>query len=297
VDATSPPRAFALVGPGRAGTAVALALADRGWRPVAVAGRTIDAASTQEAAARLGARAVDVADAGDADLVVVATPDSAIADAAGALAPSLRPGALVIHLSGASTLHELDGVLLTRPDVEVGSLHPLQSLPSADSGRGDGGFADRRRKAGACDGAKLGADRLAGSWCAVDGSPRVERIALTLGMRPFRIDPADRVRYHAAACVASNHLVALLGQVERLAANAGVPFEAFLPLVRGSVDNVADLGPAGALTGPVARGEHETIARHIDALPAHERDAYQALVREARRLAGHDPAQLEETRA
>jgi predicted short-subunit dehydrogenase-like oxidoreductase (DUF2520 family) len=286
---TSPPGAFALVGPGRAGTAVALALAERGWRPVAVAGRTVDAASTQSVAARLGAPAVDVADAGrDADVVVVATPDAAIARAATALAPSLRRGALALHLSGASTLHELDGVLLARPDVEVGSLHPLQSLPSGEVGRGGGGFADRRRKAGACDGAKIGADRLAGSWCAIDGSPRVERLALTLGMRPFRIDPADRVGYHAAACVASNHLVALLGQVERLAASVGVPFEAFLPLVRRTLDNVADLGPAAALTGPVARGDYETVARHIDALPVDERDAYRALASEARRLAASD---------
>jgi predicted short-subunit dehydrogenase-like oxidoreductase (DUF2520 family) len=277
---TSPPGAFALVGPGRAGTAVALALAERGWRPVAVAGRTVGAASTQSVAAQLGAPAVDVADAGrDADVVVVATPDAAIAGAATALAPSLRRGALALHLSGASTLHELDGVVLARPDVEVGSLHPLQSLPSGE----------------------VGAVRLAGSWCAIDGSPRVERLALTLGMRPFRIDPADRVGYHAAACVASNHLVALLGQVERLAANAGVPFEAFLPLVRGTLDNVHDLGPTAALTGPVSRGDDETVARHLDALPADERDAYRALAREAGRLANRDGGEarsdLEETRA
>jgi predicted short-subunit dehydrogenase-like oxidoreductase (DUF2520 family) len=252
------------VGPGRAGTAVAGALAARGWRPVAVAGRTPDAPSTREVAARLAAPAVEVADAGrEADVVIVATPDAAIAETAAVLAPALRTGALVIHLSGASTLHELDGVLLARSDVEVGSLHPLQSLPSAD----------------------VGQRRLAGAWCAIDGSPRVEKIALTLGMRPFRVDAADRVRYHAAACVASNHLVALLGQVERLAAHAGVPFEAFLPLVRGTVDNIDELGPAGALTGPVARGDDETLARHVDALPDDERDAYEALVREARRLA------------
>jgi predicted short-subunit dehydrogenase-like oxidoreductase (DUF2520 family) len=248
-------------------------------------------------AARLAAPAVEVADAGrEADVVIVATPDAVIAPAAAELAPALRPGTLVVHLSGASTLHELDGVLLARPDVEVGSLHPLQSLPSADVGR----------------------RRLAGAWCAVDGSPRVEKIALTLGMRPFRVAAADRggggfadrrrnagacdgdkmrVRYHAAACVASNHLVALLGQVERLAAHAGVPFEAFLPLVRGTVDNVDELGPAGALTGPVARGDDETLARHVDALPDDERDAYEALVREARRLAEATNSAREETLA
>ena len=269
MDATSPSRAFALVGPGRAGTAVALALAGRGWRPVAVAGQSLDAPSTRAVAARLGAPAVEVADAGrEADVVIVATPDAAIAAAAVTLAPALWAGALVVHLSGASTLHELDGVLLARPDVEVGSLHPLQSLPSADVGR----------------------DRLAGSWCAVDGSPRVEKLARTLGMRPFRVDAADRVRYHAAACVASNHLVALLGQVERLAAYAGVPFEAFLPLVRGTVENVDELGPNAALTGPVARGDHETVAHHLDALPEEERETYRALVLEAERLAAHDKA-------
>jgi predicted short-subunit dehydrogenase-like oxidoreductase (DUF2520 family) len=277
LDATSPPRAFALVGPGRAGTAIALALAARGWRAVAVAGRSGDAASTRDVAARLRAPAVDVTqagrgDGGPADVVIVATPDAAIADAATALAPSLRSGALVVHLSGASTLHELDGVLLARPDVEIGSLHPLQSLPSPD----------------------VGARRLAGSWCAVDGAPTVERLAVSLGMRPFRVDPADRVGYHAAACIASNHLVALLGQVERLAATTGVPFEAFVPLVRATVENVADLGPREALTGPVARGDDETVARHLDALPAGERAAYAALVTEARRLAGRAAADVPE---
>ena len=232
----------------------------------------MDAPSTRAMAARLAAPAVAVADAGrEADVVIVATPDAAIAGAAAALAPALRSGALVVHLSGASTLHELDGVLLARPDVEVGSLHPLQSLPSAD----------------------VGQRRLAGAWCAIDGSPRVERIALTLGMRPFRVDAADRVRYHAAACVASNHLVALLGQVERLAAHAGVPFEAFLPLVRGTIENVDELGPAAALTGPVARGDHDTVTRHIDTLPDDERDGYEALVREARRLVGQRDAEAD----
>ncbi|HUF83103.1 MAG TPA: DUF2520 domain-containing protein [Acidimicrobiia bacterium] len=266
-------RRLALVGPGRAGTAISLALVARGWIVTAVAGRTPAATSTQRTAATLGARAASVADVGrDADLVIVATPDGEIAAAARELAPSLPPGALVVHLSGARTLHEFDDLVLARPDVRVGSLHPLQSLPSGE----------------------VGSARLPGSWCAVDGPGAVERFARTLGMRPFRLDPADRVRYHATACVASNHLVALLGQVERLAADAGVPFEALLPLVRGTLDNVAELGAGGALTGPVARGDAETVAAHLDAVPAEERAAYRALAAAALRLAGRDDdAELE----
>ena len=65
----------------------------------------------------------------------------------------------------------------------------------------------------------------------------------------------------------------------------------------GTVDNVDELGPAGALTGPVARGDDETLTRHVDALPDDERDAYEALVREARRLAEATDSAREETLA
>jgi predicted short-subunit dehydrogenase-like oxidoreductase (DUF2520 family) len=265
-------RALALVGPGRAGTAVAAALVARGWVPVAVAGRSPEALSTRAAADRLGAsRVAAVADAGrDADLVIVATPDAVIADTAAALASSLRPGALVVHLSGACPVDELDKLHAARPDVEVGALHPLQSLPSAD----------------------VGVRRLPGSWCAVEGPPSVERLAVSLGLRPFRVPPGERARYHAAATIASNHLVALLGQAARIADAAGVPPEALLPLVRATVDNVDALGPAHALTGPVARGDADTVARHLDALAPDDTVAYRALAREALRLSGRDDPEM-----
>jgi predicted short-subunit dehydrogenase-like oxidoreductase (DUF2520 family) len=86
--------------------------------------------------------------------------------------------------------------------------------------------------------------------------------------------------------VASNHLVALLGQVERLAAGCGVPFEAFAPLVLGSVQNAFSIGPAAALTGPVARGDLATVEQHLRDLDPAERDAYRTLAREASRLTG-----------
>ncbi len=263
-------RAFALVGPGRAGTTLAVAMAARGWTPIAVAGRAPDSPSVLRAAELLDAPACDIALAATgAELVLIATPDAAIADAASAVAPSLRTGALVVHLSGACTLDELHKLRVARPDVELGSLHPLQSLPSSDTG----------------------VARLPGSWCAVDGPAEVELLAISLGMRPFRVSDADRVTYHAAATVASNHLVALLGQAARLADAAGVPPAALFPLVRSTLENVETLGPEAALTGPVARGDVDTVRRHLDALPDDEQPAYRALAEQARRLSSReDPA-------
>jgi predicted short-subunit dehydrogenase-like oxidoreductase (DUF2520 family) len=110
------------------------------------------------------------------------------------------------------------------------------------------------------------------------------RVVEDLGGRWFEVADDDRAAYHAAACIASNHLVALLAQAERVAAGAGVPLEAYLDLVRATVDNVARLGPRAALTGPAARGDWETIERHRAALGASELAAYDALVDQARRL-------------
>lgn len=264
-------RTFALVGPGRAGTTIALALASVGWRPVGVAGRTPHAPSTCAVAARLGCPAAEVADVGrGAGLVVVATPDAGIDEAAARLAPGLEPGALVVHLAGARGLEALDGLASARTDVARGALHPLQTF------------------------AEPAPDRLAGAWAAVAGPPAVTEVALELGLRPFVVPDEQRARYHAAAVVASNHLVALLGQVVRLAAAAGVPGKAFWPLVRATVANVEEHGPAAALTGPVARGDVSTVAAHLRALPDDEADAYRALARAALALAARDDAALEE---
>jgi predicted short-subunit dehydrogenase-like oxidoreductase (DUF2520 family) len=262
-------RTFALVGPGRAGTSLALALVGAGWRPVAVAGRSIDAPSTRHAVARLGVPAAPLAVVGaGAALVLVATPDGAIAATARALAPGLEPGALVVHLSGARGLDALAAVTELRPDCAIGALHPLQTFAAPDP------------------------PRVAGAWAAVAGPPAVADLARELGAHPFVVPEDRRAAYHAAAVVASNHLVALLGQVERLADTAGVPFDAFLPLVETAVANCAHHGPAAALTGPVARGDADTVAAHLDALPDAERDTYRALALAALTLAARDDAEL-----
>jgi predicted short-subunit dehydrogenase-like oxidoreductase (DUF2520 family) len=120
---------------------------------------------------------------------------------------------------------------------------------------------------------------------AVSGEGVARSLALSLGGRVVEVADADRAAYHAAACIAANHVVALLGQVERVAALAGLDLEAFLPLTRAAVDDVAALGPRQALTGPAVRGDWDTLSRHLDALPARERAGYQAGAALATRLA------------
>lgn len=200
-------------------------------------------------------RSSDVSKAAlDVDVCIIATPDRAIEE----IAAQIEPGAVVLHLSGALGLDVL-------APHRCAGLHPLVSLADADSG----------------------AAQLRHAWFAIAGDPIAEEMATQLSGRHFEIADEHRATYHAAAAVASNHLVALLGQVERIAASIDVPFDVFLPLISGTVDNVARMGPAAALTGPAARGDHETIARHRVALSQYlgaELAAYDAMVDLAVRL-------------
>jgi len=195
------------------------------------------------------------------ELCVVATPDDVIAP----VAKMIEPGdAVVMHLSGVTPLTALG-------PHRAAALHPLVALPDSDRGP----------------------DLLADSWFAVAGDPLAAELAGDLSGRWFEIADDDRPLYHAAAVVASNHVVALLGQAERIASEIGLPFAALVSLVEATVDNVAGLGPGAALTGPAARGDDATIAAHVEALqerlPA-EVESYRALVELARRLAAQQSA-------
>ena len=195
--------------------------------------------------------------ASDVDLVLIATPDLQVAEVAASIEPNDR--AAVAHLAGSL------GLDAVAPHPRPAALHPLVALPDAE----------------------VGARRLlSGCWFAVAGDPLVAQVVDDLRGRALEVADADRAAYHAAAVVASNHLVALLGQAERIASTAGVPFGALMDLVKATVDNVDELGPAAALTGPAARGDETTIRRHLDAIAPDEQAAYEALAQQARRLAG-----------
>lgn len=263
-------RRLSIIGPGRAGTAIAKALANKGWVILRVAGRSIEHA--QPLAEKLGAVACSAADVGiGVDLIIISTPDAAISETALIVAERAAHGALLIHLAGAKGIEALEGVRSTRPDLVLGSLHPLQTLSD------DNAF-----------------EKVQGAFCAVEGPQGIEELAREIGLTPFSVLPANRSAYHAAAVVASNHLVALMGQVERLASSAGVPFEAFAPLSRAAIEAAFISGPASALTGPVSRGDTETIEAHLGVMDPSEVAVYKALARDALRLSGRDDAALEE---
>lgn len=195
------------------------------------------------------------------DVLIIAVPDDQIARVAAEVDP--EEGCVVMHLSGSLGCD----VLGAHP--RRAAMHPLVPMPNA----------------------QVGAERLAsGVTLCIAGDPVAREIGESLGARIVTIDDADRPAYHAAACAAANHLVALLGQVERIAATVGLPLEAFLGLAQAALDDAADLGPATALTGPASRGDWATIARHLDALDESERAAYGAGVALAIALAGSPPA-------
>jgi len=228
-----------VVGAGRAGRSLAVALERAGWDVVGLLGRSDPLAAALDGT----------------DLLVLATPDAAIGEVAAAVTPDSR--AVIAHLAGSRGLEAL------RPHQRVAALHPLVALPSP----------------------AVGAERLAaGTWFALAGDPLAQQVVSDLGGRWFVVADADRAAYHAAAALASNHLVALFGQVERIAGAISVPAEAYLELARSTLDNLALLGAAAALTGPVARGDWETVARHLAAIDPGEREAYRALAAAARRL-------------
>ena len=195
----------------------------------------------------------------DVDLVLLAVPDAAIAEVAAAVPLT---DAVVAHVSGACDLDVL------APHERVGSIHPLMSLPDSETGS--------RRLLDRCT-------------FAVDGDSLMAELAAALGGVPIEVPGPQRALYHATATIASNHLTALCAQVESLAAEVGVPVDAYWALMSTTLDNVADIGPAAALTGPAARGDWDTIRTHLVALPDDDdRHLYLALCRRAARLAGEE---------
>ena len=198
-------------------------------------------------AARLRERGVRLAD--DGALRLLCVPDRAISE----VAASIEPGPWVAHVSGATPLAAL------APHVRRFSVHPLQTLTTSG-----------------------GPGQLDGAWAAVtaetaEAHERAIWLAETLGLQPFVLADDKRAIYHAGASMASNFLVTLYRAAERLFNEAGAPPAALIPLMERTIENGFDL------TGPIARGDWETVDRHVAALRGSDLEPLYAALAEATR--------------
>ena len=168
-------------------------------------------------------------------------------------------GKIFLHCSGSMGLEAL--APLQREGAHVGSLHPLQSFAG-------------------------GATELAGVYMAMDGDEAAcaaaQQIAATMGGHPFQVPAAERAAYHAAACICSNYAVAVEALAQRLMSrwlgDEAAAWQALLPLFKGTAANLErTASPRTALTGPIARGDVTTVAKHLAVLPPELLDAYCSL--------------------
>jgi predicted short-subunit dehydrogenase-like oxidoreductase (DUF2520 family) len=210
--------------------------------------------------ARLADRGFDL-DSPEAELVLLCVPDRAIAK----VAAETASGPWIAHVSGATPLAAL------APHARRFSVHPLQSFSRA-----------------------RGPEQLDGAWGAVTADTEDARavgwwLAETLGLRPFDLGDHQRAAYHAGAAMASNYLVTLRAAAGSLLDAAGAPPEALDPLIRGVMDTGFEL------TGPIARGDWETVQRHLAVIRAERpelEELYLVLAAATARIAGRDPAEV-----
>jgi len=239
----------AFIGAGRLGATLAKALFSHGMPVVAAASRS--AASAAALAQEIpGCRAVDADSAAQADLVFLTVPDDEI----GPLAERLpwRAGQHVVHCSGATEVGVLEPA--QRRGALTGGFHPLQI------------FSDPDRALGL----------LAGSSVAIEGPAVLEvqlrQIADALQMRVIVLPAGARALYHGAASFAASFLLSMLEEAVAVWGSFGVDEEAtlqaLLPLARGTLAAAEHKGLAGALAGPVSRGDAGVVARHVEALDA-----------------------------
>ena len=265
-----------IIGPGRVGRTLGALLQRAGLCAVRDV-LSAEIATAESAVAFITAgRAVRVLrEMQAANLWLLTPPDAAIASVAMALVATgqVRPGDVVFHCSGSQSSSLL--APLAAAGALIASVHPLKS------------FADP----------EAAAQSFKGTYCAAEGDAAALAVLIPLfeqlGARVTAIDPAGKTLYHAASVLVCNDLTALMEAGLRAYEQAGIERQTaqtmMEPLVRETLDNVFTLGTTRALTGPVARGDAEVLARQLAALNTLDTriaDAYRALNHIALDLAG-----------
>jgi predicted short-subunit dehydrogenase-like oxidoreductase (DUF2520 family) len=251
-------KTVAIIGAGRVGGAIGRLLSRAGYRVTAVAARKQETAEKARAFIGNGEPLTDAVKAASlADIVFITTPDSAIKSTAEAITAGggFRAGMIVIHTSGAQTLDLLQAARLAGADRAV--LHPLQSVPSMD----------------------LGVKNIPESYFRVEADPESIAVArelvkalggTELAMPGWTSGKDSTALYHAGAVAASNFFVALvdlsLRFYEALGAERKDALKAVLPLIKGTLANIESAGVPEALTGPIMRGDVQTVRGHLEAI-------------------------------
>jgi len=259
-------RTISIVGAGRVGKTLGKRLRELGWHIGAVVTRS---QATSRAAMRFIGAGVPLAflapEIFDADVILISTPDNALATVARSLAQgrgSIARGKIILHTSGALDRSEL--AILARLGASTGSLHPMQTF----SGRN--------------------IPKLKDVIFAVEGDRRALRtakqMARSLGGIPVAIDGKNKPIYHATAVLVAGSEFALMEASIQMLVRIGFTrrraLQTLLPLTRQMLDNIERLGPRAAWTGPISRGDYAVVAKHAKALQKYPREfqnAYAAL--------------------
>ncbi len=241
-----------IVGAGVVGRALGKALREAGLPVHAVVSRSLPRARSAVRFIGEGRATTDFAACGDANLVMLASIDRVLWSTARAVArgADLRKGTVAFHCSGAFSADAIAPLRVA--GAALGSLHPLQAFASPEEGL----------------------VLLPGSSFAVEGDrgalPVLSALALAVGGRPVKVRAVDKPLYHAAASVTSNCMIAVahLGttMLAAVPSFAKDPFRPLAQLLRGTLRNLDRLGPQRALTGPIVRGDVETVKEHLRAL-------------------------------
>jgi predicted short-subunit dehydrogenase-like oxidoreductase (DUF2520 family) len=272
---------ISIIGAGRLGTALAIALVEEGYRVEAIMAQRL--AHARRAAALINAHAqpLSAAQLGSlppSDLLLITTPDDRIALAAARLAAKLEKRGVkaqertALHCSGALSSDVLSPLI--DAGFRTGSMHPLVSISEPTQG----------------------AERLRGAFYCIEGHTAALRLAREvvrdLKGNSFSINKADKALYHAAAVMASGHMVALFDIATEMLKHCGLTQTrsraVLMPLIESTLANLSTREPAHALTGTFARADAATMRRHLDALGAAEVD--DAI--EVYRLLGHRSLRL-----
>lgn len=240
----------AIIGAGKVGTTLAVALKKAGYSIAGISSRRHDSARAAARYAETEAFSSHIELTTRASIIFITTPDRAIKKVCAGIAGAggFKKGQVVLHTSGA---HSSD---ILAPAKEKGafvlSFHPLQTIPNVESGL----------------------ENLPGSYFTIEGDERAfpvaEKMVKALGGKLLSIPTEMKPLYHAAACVVCNYFVGLIDLGLQMMSALGVSrdeaLNALMPLIEGTLNNIKRVGVPQALTGPIERGDADTIKAHLE---------------------------------